>query len=122
MPYHWVRRPEEAPEKSGASSREPVAELVLWPHRSLPRTGFAGFIAATAALLSLPLFAVLGTKILWGLLPFIVLNLVAGSFWFRDYGRLCPYCFALCGIIEQSDIFSVRFSGKLGQFNTFECR
>lgn len=74
MPYHWVRRSEEAPEKSGASSREPVAELVLWPHRSLPRTGFVGFIAATAALLSLPLFAVLGTKVLWGLLPFLVLT------------------------------------------------
>jgi uncharacterized membrane protein len=43
----------------------------MWPHRSLPRRGFAGFMLATCVMISLPLFAVLGTAALWALLPFL---------------------------------------------------
>lgn len=73
MPYEWVTR-YQAPERSGAFAMEPplLAELHLWPHRSLPRTGFVGVIGGTAGLLALPLIAVLGTPVLWGLLPFAV--------------------------------------------------
>src|SRR5690554_7199142 len=81
MPYEWVRQLDEAPEQSGAFSDgqrgEPVAVLRLWPHRSLPRTGFVTFIALTAGLLALPLIALLGSPVLWGLLPFVVTT-VAG--------------------------------------------
>ncbi|MDM7459192.1 MAG: DUF2244 domain-containing protein [Paracoccus sp. (in: a-proteobacteria)] len=66
MPYKWTNT---APDHSGAVLRR----LVLWPHRSLPPKGFAWFIAVTVALVSLPLLAVLGTAVLWGLLPFMVL-------------------------------------------------
>lgn len=76
MPYDWVKRPDEAPENSGASFHgdggEPLALLRLWPHRSLPKKGFVLFIAATYVLFLLPLFAVLGTPALWGLLPFLL--------------------------------------------------
>ncbi|RMD94131.1 MAG: DUF2244 domain-containing protein [Alphaproteobacteria bacterium] len=76
MPARWQRDPEEAPAQSGASSRQggarPLAHLVLWPHRSLPRKGFAWFIIGTFLLLCVPLLAVLGTVILWGLLPFVM--------------------------------------------------
>lgn len=75
MPYHWTEQP-AAPEQSGAVSHE----VVLWPHRSLPRRGFVWFIGATAALLALPLLAVVGRAVLWGLLPFAVAA-VAGL-WF----------------------------------------
>lgn len=71
MPYQWTRA---EPGKAG-----PVT-LRLWPHRSLPRRGFVAFIAATAALLALPLMAVLGTLVLWGLLPFAAAA-VAGVWW-----------------------------------------
>ncbi|MEL6523851.1 MAG: DUF2244 domain-containing protein [Pseudomonadota bacterium] len=64
MPYEW------------SSCDVAPVRLSLWPHRSLPKRGFVGFIAATAALISLPLFAVLGTPILWGLLPFLALALI----------------------------------------------
>ncbi len=78
MPYAWTT-PREAPERSGASSVPPpvlpVAELRLWPYRSLPVRGFVGFIAATAALSALPLVLVLGSAALWGLLPFLLLTL-----------------------------------------------
>ncbi|SFA85065.1 Uncharacterized membrane protein [Poseidonocella pacifica] len=73
MPYQWTRK-------------EHRTELAVWPYRSLPRRGFVLVIAATATLLSLPLLAVLGTPILWGLLPFIALAL--GALWFgfsRNY-------------------------------------
>ncbi|MEZ5913009.1 MAG: DUF2244 domain-containing protein [Paracoccaceae bacterium] len=70
MPYEWIRT-----EASG----ETPAELHLWPYRSLPRKGFVTFIAMTAAMLALPLTAVLGSVVLWGLLPFMTLTL--GGIW-----------------------------------------
>lgn len=73
MPYEWI--------ETGDGTR---AELHLWPYRSLPRKGFVLFIAATATLLALPLVAVLGTVILWGLLPFIGLA-IAGVWWALSY-------------------------------------
>ncbi len=68
MPYHWL-----PPE--GETRR-----LQLWPHRSLPRQGFVIFIGATAALIAVPLLAVIGSPVLWGLLPFLILA-VAGVWW-----------------------------------------
>ena len=68
MPYHWL--PPTAPA---------TAHLRLTPHRSLPRGGFVAFIAATAALLTLPLLSQLGTAALWVLLPFL-LAAIAGVF------------------------------------------
>lgn len=69
MPYQWL-----APDPSGA------VELRLWPHRSLTRRGFVGFIAITAALIAAPLIGMIGKPVLWGLLPFLVAA-VAGL-WF----------------------------------------
>ncbi|WP_299910216.1 DUF2244 domain-containing protein [uncultured Paracoccus sp.] len=68
MPYAWTNRNEDG------------AELVLWPFRSLPRKGFVWFIGVTVVLLTLPLAAVVGTAVLWGLLPFMALA-VGGIWW-----------------------------------------
>ena len=54
--------------------------LHLWPHRSLPKRGFAGFIAATAVLIAVPLLSLLGNPALWVLLPFLIAA-VAGVWW-----------------------------------------
>ena len=67
MPYEWQN------ETDGT-------HLVLWPHRSLPRRGFALFILITFAMLTLPLYPLLGTVVLWGLLPFLLIAL-AGVWW-----------------------------------------
>ena len=68
MPYQWL--PDEGDTR----------HLHLWPHRSLPPTGFVWFIGITVALISLPLLTMLGSPVLWGLLPFIALT-VAGIWW-----------------------------------------
>lgn len=68
MPYEWLP---PTPDTN---------QLHLWPHRSLTRGGFAGFIGATAVLIALPALSVIGSPVLWGLLPFFVLT-VGGVWW-----------------------------------------
>ncbi|GHF37422.1 DUF2244 domain-containing protein [Seohaeicola zhoushanensis] len=69
MPYEWT------PSDTGTDQT-----LTLWPHQSLPPRGFVLFIAVTAAMISLPLFALLGSVLLWALLPFLAL--AVGGIWF----------------------------------------
>lgn len=66
MPYKWTP---ETPQ-SGTDWT-----LSLWPYRSLLRKDFVIFIGATIALIALPLLAVLGSPVLWGLLPFFAVAL-----------------------------------------------
>ncbi len=87
MPYEWVTHPDTAPENSGAvcaspsdTPPPPMAELHAWPYRSLPRKGFVITIALLGTLLALPLLALLGTVLLWGMLPFLAAT-VAGVWW-----------------------------------------
>jgi len=47
--------------------------LSLWPYRSLLRKDFVLFMGATALVIALPLITVLGTAVLWGLLPFFAM-------------------------------------------------
>ena len=78
-----TRYQEGAPEISGApfdSARgTPRLRVLLRPHKALGPHGFVWFVGLTAGLLSLPLLAVFGTPVLWGLLPFVVL--VLGALW-----------------------------------------
>ncbi|MDR9427032.1 MAG: DUF2244 domain-containing protein [Salibaculum sp.] len=74
MPYEWTT-PDSRPPRPGS----PRAELHLWPYRSLLRRDFVIFISLTAALVLVPLLTVIGSPVLWGLLPFILLML--GGLW-----------------------------------------
>lgn len=79
MPYRWTSATADTPES-----------LTLWPYRSLPRRGFVAFIAITASLLAVPLLAVLGSPILWALLPFLLG--AVGAIWFaleKSYRDAC---------------------------------
>ncbi len=69
MPYEWTTRVD--PDQTS---------LTLRPYRSLPLRGFVLFIAATALMLLLPLLILVGTALLWGILPFIIL-VVSGTWW-----------------------------------------
>lgn len=68
MPYRWT------------TSTGTQAELKLWPHNALPLRGFAGFMLALSTLAAVPLLALLGTALLWGILPFVVLAMT-GIWW-----------------------------------------
>ena len=68
MPYEWTPEPPH---------RDPHWQLSLWPYRSLLRKDFVLFMGATALIVALPLITVLGTAVLWGLLPFFAL-MIAG--------------------------------------------
>lgn len=76
MPYDWIR----------SDPRDDAQELHLWPHRSLPVRGYAWFIAGTFALVLVPLLAVLGSVLLWGILPFVLVAL-GGMWWALDRSR-----------------------------------
>ena len=68
MPYEWTTEPHETPQR-----------MRLWPHQSLPARGFAAFVLTTFTLILIPTLPLLGTILLWGLLPF-VLAAVAGVY------------------------------------------
>ena len=62
MPYEWKTH-----------THTPTQEMRLWPHQSLPAKGFAAFILATFTLVLIPTFTLLGTVLLWGMLPFLLM-------------------------------------------------
>jgi len=62
MPYRWTTAP-----------TDPVQELHLWPHESLPARGMAAFVLATFTMILIPTLPMLGSPVLWGLLPFLLL-------------------------------------------------
>ncbi|MEM9523777.1 MAG: DUF2244 domain-containing protein [Pseudomonadota bacterium] len=68
MPYEW-----SPPVRTSQTLR-------AWPNRSLPRKGFVIFIGTTFALLMFPLLPLLGSPVLWGVLPFSLMVLT-GIWW-----------------------------------------
>jgi uncharacterized membrane protein len=73
MPYEWIAPGSPSEEEKAP----PMAVLRLWPHRSLPKSGFVAFVGTTAAVAGLPLVLLVGSPVLWVLLPF-VLAMLAG--------------------------------------------
>ncbi len=62
MPYTWTTQP---------NAQTQIMQLK--PHESLPPRGMAAFVLATFTLILLPTLGLLGTPLLWGLLPFVLL-------------------------------------------------
>ncbi len=62
MPFQWTTAPDA-----------PVREMRLWPHQSLPARGMAAFVLTTFTLILIPTLPLLGSPILWALLPFLLL-------------------------------------------------
>ena len=59
MPYRWTDETD-------------LKTVTLWPHQSMTPGGFSWFIGATAVMLTLPLFAVLGSAVAWVLMAFFL--------------------------------------------------
>ena len=68
MPYEWTKE------------RDDTEVLNLWPYRSLLKKDFVLFFGATATIVVLPMIALLGSPVLWGILPFFALMLA--GIWF----------------------------------------
>ena len=68
MPYQWTTQ-----------DQTNAPQLQLRPHRSLPRRGFAAMILMAFVLGTVPLYGLIGTVFLWGLLPFILA--MVGALW-----------------------------------------
>jgi uncharacterized membrane protein len=66
MPYTWTDLP-------GPDS----AELRLWPHNSLPPAGFAAIVLGFFLFATIPLYWLIGTVVLWGMLPFTLAAVAA---------------------------------------------
>lgn len=75
MPYEWLP-------PDGGTDR-----LHLWPHRSLDQRGFVWFVGLTALLIAVPLLGILGSPVLWALLPFLLGAIWAIWFALRKNGR-----------------------------------
>ncbi len=77
MPYQWTQK----------TSSEVQDQLDLWPFSSLPHSGFASFIMTTFVLITIPLFALIGTILFWALLPFLMITVAAIYFAIRKNFR-----------------------------------
>ncbi|WP_170335064.1 DUF2244 domain-containing protein [Ruegeria arenilitoris] len=64
MPYRWNQ------------TSDTEQELRLWPHNSLPPRGAMIVVLAVFLFGLIPLLAVLGSVLLWGLLPFLLLTVL----------------------------------------------
>lgn len=62
MPYQWTTEPDAS-----------LQEMRLWPHQSLPPKGMAAFVLTTFTMILIPVVTLLGSPVLWGLLPFVLL-------------------------------------------------
>ena len=62
MPYSW----------ENTATPQHRAELHLWPHQSLSAQGFSLFMLSFFALALVPFVALIGTRLMWGLLPFML--------------------------------------------------
>lgn len=84
-----IQNTQMAPANTGAFSLAPdnlLLHVVLWPHRSMTRVGFAWVLLLTWLGFLIPLMAFLGTLALWALLPF-TLTALAALWWMieRNY-------------------------------------
>lgn len=59
MPYRWTTDPQDR-----------TQVMRLWPHNALPASGMAAFVLSTFTLILIPTFTLLGSPVLWGILPF----------------------------------------------------
>ncbi|WP_424830917.1 DUF2244 domain-containing protein [Ruegeria sp.] len=64
MPYRWKH------------TSDVDEELRLWPHNSMPPRAAMGVILAVFLFGLIPLLTVLGSVLLWGLLPFLLITVL----------------------------------------------
>lgn len=107
MPYRWTTDPDN-----------PTQELKLWPHNSLPQKGMAAFVLSTFTLILIPTLPLLGSVVLWGLLPFLMLA-VWGIFFALRRNRRARQILEVLTLNEQ-DAHLIRTNPK-GDTQEWDC-
>ena len=113
MPYRWTTTPEEV-----------TQTLHLWPHESLPAKGFAAFVLTTFTLILIPTLPLLGSPILWGLLPFLLLTVWAIYYALQRNHRARQILEVLTGGPDQTHLLRTDPSGETQEWgcNRYWCR
>ncbi|MFK7939072.1 MAG: DUF2244 domain-containing protein [Roseovarius sp.] len=108
MPYTWTQPTPDPTQR----------QLELWPHRSLPRKGFAATVLFTFTMITIPLYGLLGTSVMWGLLPFLMM--AVGGIW---YGLEKSYKSAdlLETLTIQPDMLHLVRKDPSGRVQEWEC-
>ncbi len=106
MPYIW----------SKTDTQE--TELRLWPHQSLPPSGTAAFVLATFCFTCIPLLGLVGTVLLWALLPFMLS--AVGGIWLALSKSHADRSILEVLTLDPSDIRLTRSAPKHNS-KTWEC-
>ncbi len=77
MPYKWTPDHSQLSPLPLHETREPLVRLDIWPHRSMPNTGFRAAIWLLFVAGCLPVLAFTGTAAFWVLLVALLLTLAA---------------------------------------------
>lgn len=77
MPYTWTETHHPTPRQ----------ELRAWPHNSLSPHGFAVMILGFYLFATIPLYGLIGTRLFWGLLPFLLVALAGLWYGLRRNAR-----------------------------------
>ncbi|SEK63220.1 DUF2244 domain-containing protein [Pacificibacter marinus] len=77
MPYQWSPDHRTLTRPVSQTSAEPILRLDVWPHRSMPNTGFKTAIWVMFIAGCLPVVAFIGTAAFWVLLACLLLTLAA---------------------------------------------
>lgn len=86
MPVYWTETNLGAPDRSGAPvasdgpSPPPLYQVVLTPHRSMSRRGFAWLLLILWLFLLVPLIPLIGSLAMWVMLAFLLAAL--GALWY----------------------------------------
>ncbi|WP_233488167.1 DUF2244 domain-containing protein [Nereida ignava] len=78
QPNFWARIDTQATDDMPYQiTNQNPCTITLWPHQSMTPQGFVWFIGITSSLIFLPAIAILGSPVVWGLLPFFIIALWA---------------------------------------------
>jgi len=88
MPFDVITHDLEASANAGASALSaPLLHIRLRPHQSLSPNGFVTFIGLTFLMMLVPLSALMGTVLWWGVAPFVLGALTLMWFMLKRFWR-----------------------------------
>ncbi|MEM8577780.1 MAG: DUF2244 domain-containing protein [Pseudomonadota bacterium] len=107
MPYRWTTDPQAD-----------TQVMQLWPHNALPARGMAAFVLSTFTLILIPALPLLGSPVLWGLLPFLLATVWAIYFALQSNWRQRQITEELTLAPDQTSLIR---TGPKGDTQSWDC-